>query len=261
MARATRKRTGSQSIDSMRALIKSSLLLSLAGTLSSAGSDLRVQFVPRFNNAPLAFDSLTNTTVAGQKISVTRLDFLISDFALRNTNGIWLERTNFFAYVSVREGRLDFSLKEIFAGQFDRIRFHIGLRPEINHSDAAQRPAAHPLNPGVNGLHWGWMGGYVFLAIEGNWLAEADKISGYSCHLATDEQLMTVDLPVALDLASDREIQLVLNVDRIFSAPNKIEFDNENDSTHSRKNDALAKQLRGNIERAFTVGATRNIAS
>ena len=73
-----------------------------------------------------------------------------------------------------------------------------GLKPEINHKNIAEYPPTHPLNPDVNGLHWGWMGGYVFLALEGNWLQPDGRQSGYSYHLATDRQLMMVELPVPL---------------------------------------------------------------
>ena len=37
--------------------------------------------------------------------------------------------------------------------------------------------------------HWGWMGGYVFLALEGKWSQPDGKQSGYSYHLATDRQV------------------------------------------------------------------------
>ncbi|MEY2466423.1 MAG: cytochrome c peroxidase [Verrucomicrobiota bacterium] len=232
------------------------------------GASLNVQIVPRFNNAPLVFDSITNTTTSRQNISVTRLDFLVSNFALRNTNGNWIEQTNRFAFINAREGRTGFSVNQILSGRYDRIRFHIGVDPAINHSDVAQYPAAHPLNPDVNGLHWGWMGGYVFLAIEGNWSPVAavydrrtnlenatvadrryNELSGYSYHLATDRQFMTIELPIALNLISNAQIQLALNVDKIFSAP----INDTNLSTHSRTNDIFADQLHRNVESAFAI--------
>ena len=216
------------------------------------GASITVQIAPRFNGAPLAFDALTNKTAAGQNISVTRLDFLMSDFALRQTDGTWIEKTNWFGYIKAGEGKNSFALENIPNGNFDRIRFHIGLPSAINHADAAQWPAKHPLNPTVDGLYWGWAGGYVFLAIEGAW-NDGHKQSGYSYHLANDPQLMTVELSVALNLNSDREIQLALDMDKIFSAPNRIELNNANDSTHSRTNDVLAAQLRENIEGAFAI--------
>jgi cytochrome c peroxidase len=234
-----------------RAMKKIFLLpLLLAGVAEA--SDLRVDFVPQFNGTPLAFDALKNLTATGQKISVTRLDFLASEISLHRDDGTWLEQKNWFAFISARDGRTNFTLENIPAGNYNRVRFQIGLPPEINHGDATRWPANHPLNPGVNHLYWGWSREYVFFALEGGW-QDGGKESGFSYHIATDRELMTVELPVALDLNSSREIQVALDVGKIFSAPNKIELSDSTDTSHSRTNDMLAVQLRQNVEVAFTV--------
>jgi cytochrome c peroxidase len=260
-----------------RLLKRLSLLMVIGAVVPAAGSDLQVDFVPRFNQAPLIFDSLTNFTAAGQVISVTRLDFLLSKIALRRADGTWLGQADWHAYVSLREGRTNFTLAGIPAGNYDRIRFHIGLEPAVNHGNAAQWPAGHPLNPEVNNLYWGWSREYVFLALEGHWQGRAgsplpaahpnaddgahvvtrptSEQSGYSYHIATDRELMTVELPVTLDLTSSRELRIALDGDKIFAAPNRIELSDTTDTTHSRTNDTLAVQLRQNVERAFTVEA------
>jgi cytochrome c peroxidase len=243
----------------MNRALKKILLLPLLLATGAEASDLRVEFVTRFNNTPLVFDSLANQTATGQKISVTRLDFLASDIALRRVDGTWLGQKNWFGCISAREGRTNFTLENIPAGSYDRVRFHIGLEPEINHGDAAQWPANHPLNPDVNKLYWSWSREYVFLALEGGWQNGGEQ-SGFSYHIATDRELMTVELPVALDLNSSREIQVGLDVGKIFSAPNKIGLSDASDTTHSRTNDMLAVQLRQNVEAAFAVESVREFS-
>jgi cytochrome c peroxidase len=241
-----------------RALRQILLLPLLPATVAAA--DLRVDFLPQFNGTPLVFDSLTNQTASGQAISVTRLDFLLSDIALRRADGTWIGKSDWFAFIAARDGKTNFTLENIPAGNYDRIRFHIGLEPAINHGDAAQWPAGHPLNPEVNGLYWGWSREYVFLALEGGWQNGGER-SGYSYHLATDRELMTVELPVALDLNCGRELQLTLDLGKIFSATNKIELSAISDTTHSRTNDLLAAQLRQNVEAAFAVEGVRDFST
>jgi cytochrome c peroxidase len=228
------------------------LLFATAMALPAFAADLRVDFLPQFNGTPLAFDALKYQTAGGQKISVSRLDFLASEIALRRADGIWIGQTNWFAHVSARDGKTNFSLENIPAGNYDRVRFQIGLSPQINHADATQWPAQHPLNPDVNHLYWGWSREYIFLALEGGWQNGGSE-SGFSFHLATDRELMTIELPVALDLNSSREIQVALDIAKNFSAPNKIELSETINATHSRTNDSLADRLRQNIEAAFTV--------
>lgn len=236
-------------------------ILALGRGASMRGASLEIKILPRFNHSALIFDSVTNQTAAGQTISVTRLDFLLSDFALRRVNGSWMERTNWFAYISAREGRTSFSLEGVPAGSYSRVRFHIGLEPKINHADAAQWPAGHPLNPQVNGLYWGWMGGYVFLAFEGRWLTgNGATVGGFSYHVANDPQLMTAELPVELNLSSDVELDVALDVDKILSASHTIRLSDITETTHSRTNDVLAAQLKENVERAFVVDNLRNIS-
>src|SRR5882724_106147 len=236
----------------MNRALKKIILLPLLLATGANAADLRVEFFPQFNNAPLAFDVLTNQTANGQKISVMRLDFLLSDFALRRADGTWIEQKTFFAFIGARDGRTYFSPENVPAGNYDRIRFHIGLEPQINHGDAARWPAGHPLNPNVNGLYWGWSREYVFLALEGGW-QNGGKRSGFSYHIATDRELMMIELPVQLNLNSSREIQIALNADKIFSTPNKIQLSDTTDTSHSRTNDLLAVQLRENVENAFAV--------
>jgi len=235
------------------------LLFATAIAFSTAAAELRVDFAPRFNSVPLVFDLLTNQIASGQTISVTRLDFLLSDTALRRADGAWIEQKNWFGYIGARNGRTNFTLENIPPGNYDRVRFRIGLQPEINHGDAAQWPAGHPLNPDVNKLYWGWSREYVFLALEGGW-QDGGKQSGFSYHIATDRELMTIELPVALDLNSGRELQVALDVGRIFSAPNKIGLSDASDTSHSRTNDLLAEQIRQNIEAAFAADGVRDFS-
>ena len=226
--------------------------LFLAFNSSALAGDLPVQFAPRFAGEPLVFDSLTHTNAAGQRLSVTRLDFLLSDFALRRPDGSWLTTTNWFAVIKARDGRTNFEVPAIPTAQYDRVRFHVGLAPDVNHVDPANYPAGHPLNPDVNGLYWGWAGGFVFFALEGAWLAPDGKPGGYSWHLANDPQLMTVELPVSLDFSAGQQLRLSLDVGQIFAAPNFIQICDATDSTHSRTNDTFAIKLRENVGHAFT---------
>ena len=102
------------------------LLLTAAG--SALASDLRVRLDLRFNGAPLVFDSPANTNAAGQAVSISRLDFLLSDFALRRTDGAWINRTNWFASVRARDGRTSFVVNAIPPAQYRPHPFQRGPR-------------------------------------------------------------------------------------------------------------------------------------
>jgi cytochrome c peroxidase len=226
-----------------------SVLMAFA-TMHAVAETLTIAFEPQWGGKALPFSQLVLTNALGQTLSVTRLDFLVSDFAVHRSDGTWLCRTNESAFLSLGQGRTRFKVSMLRAGTYDRIRFQIGLRPELNHADPAQHPAEHPLNPNLNGLHWSWRSGYVFFAFEGNWLDSERQYKGYSYHIATDRHLMTIELPVRLDLNGDCEIRVGFDADRVL-AEHRITPGAE--STHSREGDSLAEQLRRNIERSLRV--------
>jgi cytochrome c peroxidase len=229
------------------------------GVFRVGAADLSVLIDHRWEGQQLRLGHCGLTNRTGQVLSVTRLDFLASNFALRRTEGTWVMCTNQAAFLSLGEQRTGFTINALPPGSYDRIRFHVGLPKELNHADPAQYAAGHPLNPNVNGLHWNWQGGYVFFALEGNWLnatAGSPEYSGYSFHIATDQQLMNVELPLSLELDSSVELSLALNVDRVFAEPHRVGLNDSTATTHSRDGDPLAGRLRENVERAFTVIGT-----
>jgi hypothetical protein len=64
--------------------------------------------------------------------------------------------------------------------EFTGLRFVIGLDQALNEADPNLWPAGHPLHPTVNGLHWGWQGGYIFMALEGHRQLAEGKPDGFS---------------------------------------------------------------------------------
>ena len=238
----------------LRAALVTGLALMFATGNASAGAlaDLEVEIVPQFKGKPLAFDVVAYKTAAGQDISVTRLDFLVSNFLLRREDTSWLALTNWQAFVSAREGRTRFHLGNIPAGHYVEARFLVGVLPEINHGDPARYPAGHPLNPLVNGLHWGWQGGYVFMALEGNWV-NGKQTNGYSFHIANDDLLIRVELPASLELNSSHQLRIALDVAKIFDDQWRTTLTEGGSTTHSRDNDPRAVKLHDNAERAFAI--------
>ena len=231
------------------------ILLWVGQLAAFAGTQLQLEFEPRFGNQALSFGFKCYPIGSGQEVSITRLDFLVSDLQLRDEGGQWVTAGNQVSYISGAIGRTRFSVEGLPAGHYDRIRFHIGLDSEQNARSPSDYPAEHPLNPEVNHLYWGWRGGYVFLALEGHWRepGKIDTPSGFSWHLATEQELMTVELPIKLQLANSQQIRLPLNLERIFAQPNRITLNDVSQSTHSRPNDSIARKLRQNIEQAFAV--------
>jgi len=201
---------------------------------------------------PLAPGGSSGTNTAGQEFSVSRLDLLLSGFALRNEAGEWLEFPEAFAFVSAADAPAAGFRVEVPAGRYDRMRVRVGVPPDRNHADVGSFAADHPLNPNVNGLHWSWLGGFVFLAFEGHWRdTPTNRWSGFSLHLATDAQLATVERPLRIDVPAVPGLTLTLQAEKLFDGPGAIRLQEDAAATHSREGDDLANRLRRNVEGAI----------
>lgn len=221
---------------------------------------LEVEITPRFEAEAVELGIMARTNAAGQVFSVTRLDMLLSGVALRRSDGLWIEATNNLAFISLDEKRNKLKITGLPPGRYDRLSFRVGLEEKVNHADPAQYPAGHPLNPNLNGLHWGWQGGYVFLAFEGRWRSKDGETGGYSYHLGNDFMLTTVEMPLELDFQESCTVGASLHLNRLLGGLPQLVFDEENSVTHARAGDPLALRLQKQLRDAFSVNKTAAIA-
>jgi len=231
------------------------LMVFLAGSgprCFAQGHALRIEVEHRFLDRTLVPGALSLTNAAGNRFSITRLDYLLSELSLKRADGTWLDSRDWFAYLSATSSRTTSTTPGMPAERFTGIRFKIGVPPAVNAADPNHYAADHELHPQVNGLHWGWQGGYVFLALEGHWLQADGSTGGYSYHVANDENLMTVELPVEFDTSKDTTVTLRFDLGRVFEGRQPIDIAAQ-PSTHSRDNDPLATRLKANIEGAFAI--------
>ncbi len=230
------------------------LALLLCAPLAHAEPAARLTLVIHhlYAGQPLDFATPTLTTPAGEKISVTRLAYLLAEPALKPVGtDEWITNHDWFAFTDASKGVSTHVLSGLPRQGFDALRFCVGPDAITDAKDPGIYPPRHALNPTVNGLHWGWTGGFVFLAIEGNVAAKEGPL-GYSYHLAGAANRMTVTVPAALDLAQDTTIEADFHVDRLFAGSPPLLLA-EQTSTHSRAGDALATRLKLQAESAFTI--------
>ncbi len=203
----------------------------------------------------MRFEDVSLRTAGGNTISVTRLSYLISNVKLLR-NGKSPIAFESIGFLDAVEGRDGFDLGDAPTDSYAGIEFDVGLNQTLNHSDPSSYGPQNPLNPVLNGLHWSWQGGYVFLAIEGRYVLPADQLGGYSYHIATDQHLMHVIVPGAIMVGEDCRITVRFNVADVLDRPNQIIIRHAGggDSTHSAEDDPLAGLIAANIAGAFSFG-------
>lgn len=233
---------------------KAAIALTFLLAASAAfGATLEITLRPTFNGDPLLLDSLRYENAAKETLSVTRLSYLLSGFALQSEDGQWLEFPNANAWIDAAARRNTCLLDDIPAGKYRALRFHVGPDAKANAADISNIPAEDPLNPNLNGLYWSWQGGYIFMAIEGHFRATNAEIKGYAHHLARDPNRTRISLAAPLDLTHDAGVMLDLDLATLINAPRPLSFEKDGTATHSRAGDPVSAALVANLPGAFRV--------
>lgn len=235
----------------LRFLHRLSLLVTTTATVAAAR--LEITIAPQFQGEPLRLDSLRYQNSAGETLSVTKLSYLLSGFALERGDGTWLEFPDFHAWMDATSRRQVLNLENIPNAKYRAVRLHIGPPPADNAADPSKFPAQHPLNAQLNGLHWSWQGGYIFLALEGHFRTANQEIQGYTWHLARDPHRTRIALTAPLDLRRDAGLLIHFDVATLLNAPHPLSFERNGTATHSREGDPIAPALCANLPGAFHV--------
>ncbi len=226
-------------------------ILTVLNPVSAA--TLRIEITPKVNGELLQPASFRYQTSSGETFSITRVSYLVSDFALQRDDGTWLEFSNSVQWLDFNENRNTVRLGNIPTGQFRTVRFLVGLNTNLNHAAISQFPPGHALNPDVNGLYWGWQGGYIFLALEGLWRNSAGELDGWAYHLARDTNAVRVVLAAPLQITNETKVELDFDLAVVLNAPSPLSFARDGSSTHSRDGDPIAAALVKNVAGAFRV--------
>lgn len=230
-------------------------LASFAPAVSAA--ELTLSLVPRWGQETLVVPAAPVKNTAGQTLRVTRFALLVSGVALQRADGGVVRLDGQYGFIDRESGRDAFVLRGVPAGDYTGIEFQLGLAPDINHADPGKWPAGHALNPLVDGLHWSWKGGYVFLALEGRWReagvagrdggSEAER--GFSYHLAEGAGPMPVRFAARFHVADRTAIDFGLDLARVLGS-RRLSATDGSESTHSAVTDTLAPQLATAMARA-----------
>jgi cytochrome c peroxidase len=200
----------------------------------------------------LRLNESKHTNAAGETWSVTRLSYLVSGVALRQKDGTWMEVPESVAWMNAATKRDAAVFSKVPEGEYTALRFFVGLDAVENGRDPASRGPEHPLNPRVNGLHWSWQGGYIFLALEGMWSDASGKMSGYAYHLGRVPFRTEIVLEGAVKVEKATEVHVAMDVAQILKG---VSFAKDGTATHAREGDALALKLKANLGRAFALKA------
>jgi len=147
--------------------VKLSILFLLALHTSALPGQTHVilQMQQMLGDRPFAYN-LTSQAEMGYPYYVTRLQYYVSEITLIHDGGQRTIVPDYFLLVDPAKDSV-FVLGDFPVTDLEEIEFWIGVDSAHNHLDPATYPANHPLALHNPSMHWGWSGGYRFMAFEG----------------------------------------------------------------------------------------------
>lgn len=175
----------------MKKVLLSLLLLSAFINLD-AQKNVILHFIQKAGSEDFALNT-PFTTEAGSQYQATRLEYYVSlPFVIHDGGQVTNAPTRYFLIDAGEEAWLE--LGEMNVENVEGITFSLGVDEARNHLDPALYPADHPLALQNPSMHWGWVGGYRFIAMEGN--SGGNLAYSFEIHSIGDELYRTVNLPV-----------------------------------------------------------------
>ena len=196
---------------------------------TTQSNGLVLNFVGLIDGDNLAGITKMSGKFGGELFSVSNWSILVSHLALVKESGDTVQLSDGYQWVNFTDGRTSFKYLNIPEGNYKGISFMLGLDSLINHGDPNKWPANHPLNAFTTGLHWGWSGGYIFQALDGNYSKDSvtSSTNGFSFHAATDQMKTMFNLP--FNYTIDKTVKNATSecsVEKMFGTPNPIVMKN-----------------------------------
>lgn len=223
----------------------------LALSLPAAAGVLHLEFRPHREGAAIGKGGTFPGGENGE-LTLSRLDFLVTGLALQKTDGTWIEAApGWVDFVSTGKQRLTVRCDGVAEGDYQNIRFRIGLDPATDRTDPSAYAPDHPLHPDLCGLHWSWQGGYIYLALEGR-SSKPVKAGGdgFAFHLAREGNAPVIELPVSFRGGGPVTIRIGMDVPRLLDG---VDFARDGNATHSRDGDPLPGRMMANLAKALAV--------
>lgn len=216
---------------------------------------------PTWNGADMQFLKLQYVKPDGEAIMLRTWGMIIAKLSLVKDDNTEVLLGDGYQWIDFGTGRTSFNYANAPAGNYKGIKFQLGPDSLINHGDPTIWPSTHPLNGNLTGLHWGWAGGYIFQAFDGEWKDSltATTTKGFSFHTAGDQFRTSFFMPYTFSLeGKHKTANLEFRAEEYFINPLPIAL-KDKASSHSEgaAEIALMKKLIGNAADVYRINSVQ----
>lgn len=204
-----------------------------------------IQFNMKANGGDLGY--ATSYDFEGNSTTLQTVQFYVSGIRFVNTDG---QEVYMDDYLLIKPDKANYQLGDLIAGKYNKVRFDVGIDPDINHADPSQYVVGSVLGPQSPAMHWSWASGYIFFRVDGVVDSAGTDVT-LTLHLGTDAFLRTVELDYAFELGKDENLYTEINFD-LDKALEGIDISTDHIS-HTMDNMPLANAVIANVPDAFAI--------
>lgn len=201
----------------------------------------------------LVLDSKEYTTASGDKITVSKFNYYISNVKFKKNDGTYYAEPESYhlVYADANGGR-HFHIEDVPAGGYTAITFLIGVDSARNTS-GSQTGALDP----VKAMYWDWIQGYIMAKLEGKSPTAGSSDGTFRFHIGgfsgpnSALRTVTLNFPFTVELKGGAESTIPIKADVLtWFTPNTISMA----TTHTvMMPGATAKKIADNYADMFSL--------
>ncbi len=181
------------------------------------------------------------TSDAGYNYEITRLNYYLSGFVFRMTDGSEFKSDVVFYIDAKQPSYNDILFPDFSKGSCAQISFFVGVDSLKNKTDSllATTDNINMLWPDMMG------GGYHFMKLEGHYI-DTSGTHGFAMHLGKNKNLVRImlDSPDINSTGNTANLNLTMNINEWFRNPQIYDFNK--DGSYSMGNDSSLQTLANN---------------
>jgi hypothetical protein len=228
-----------------------------AGTGGEAFTDVAFDFRLFVNGVPV-HDSSFFTNSSGDKFSIHRFNYYISNIRLTRTDGFVYHEKDVYRLMKHMDTLTSFIVKKVPAGKYQKMEFLIGV-DSLRNVSGIQSGALDP----VHNMFWDWNSGYIFFKMEGDYSTNTQPaIEQYGIHIGgftgpnSCLQTATITFDTLLYVKARRiaTVYVAANAEEVFYNPHNMGFDHY----FSNISDRTFREVSENYRDMFSVRHIEN---
>ena len=196
-------------------LLFASLLIAQSGQ-----KEVSLVFTHKVNGEALVLGETTFPIWNGKMVKLKRAEFYLSGFSVTDSTGLITSFPDTYLLVRAQEAGRNIVLGNIGDTPANQLSMFIGVDSLKNHEDPTLYPETHPLGLKDPSMHWGWAGGYRFMAIEGMVDNSGDGIpeTDFEFHNLGDAlyKQALISIPLAYNTEDGLTLPIELDYARLF---------------------------------------------